>query len=72
MFLIQNGFIILPSRSDFSLKYYLPCDSKIYLKSLNSIRNVNLNLQEYENFNSDFLRFTYIYHNEMHAKKTDG
>ena len=35
--------------------------SKIYLK----------NRQENENFNFDFLRFTYIYHNEMRVKKAD-
>ena len=31
----------------------------------------NLNRQKTENVNFDFLRFTYIYHNEMCVKKTD-
>ena len=64
MFLIQYGFIILTSGSDFSLNI-------IYLTRKIEWFCENMNRQETKNFDFDFLRFTYIYHYEMCVKKTD-
>ena len=75
MFLIQNGFIILTSSYNFSLDIiYLTRDILYTIRHIDQIELFceNLNRQETENFNFDFLRFTYIYHNEMRVKKADG